>query len=277
MDMYASVVCGIDGSEASLHAFRQVLGRMSAGGSLAAVAVLPREILIYDATAEVLDRLEKQRFEVARNLQAHLDTLTAEASAKGVELTVRLISEGRPYERLVEYANQANASLIVMGARNAGQLQRRLVGSTTSRVIGTAGRNVLLIPEGVPLNDGPVLAPTDGSAYGTRAIEVAAQQASQSGQPLLIVSVAAMPEGAENDPMSSLRSELSLEEARKWAESALSIVEPLGVKAKVFVLSNEPYAAIAKAAKDHGAGFIVMGSHGRTGLSHLLMDPQRNG
>ncbi|MGH8579037.1 MAG: universal stress protein [Gammaproteobacteria bacterium] len=44
-----------------------------------------------------------------------------------------------------------------------------------------------------------------------------------------------------------------------------------GVKVSGCLLSGVPYAEIIRAAEDGSADLIVMGTHGRTGLAHLLM------
>lgn len=44
-----------------------------------------------------------------------------------------------------------------------------------------------------------------------------------------------------------------------------------GVKVSARLLSGVPYAEIIRAAEDGGVDLIVMGTHGRTGLAHLLM------
>lgn len=42
-------------------------------------------------------------------------------------------------------------------------------------------------------------------------------------------------------------------------------------KVRTFVELGKPFEVILKVAEEWGADFIVLGTHGRTGLSHLLM------
>ncbi|HYV40715.1 MAG TPA: universal stress protein, partial [Thermoanaerobaculia bacterium] len=44
-----------------------------------------------------------------------------------------------------------------------------------------------------------------------------------------------------------------------------------GVKAEPLVLMGEPYEAIAGAARDTGADLVVMGTHGRKGVSRFFL------
>jgi nucleotide-binding universal stress UspA family protein len=49
-----------------------------------------------------------------------------------VKTAVRI---GKPYQRIVEYAREAQIDLVTMGVRGAGALDRTIFGSTTYRVI----------------------------------------------------------------------------------------------------------------------------------------------
>jgi nucleotide-binding universal stress UspA family protein len=46
-----------------------------------------------------------------------------------------LVRTGKPYQRIVEYAREAEIDLVVVGVRGAGALDRAIFGSTTYRVI----------------------------------------------------------------------------------------------------------------------------------------------
>ena len=52
---------------------------------------------------------------------------------------------GKPYAKLIEFAQQNNVDLIVLGVRGHGKVENRLVGSTTDRVIRRAFCPVLSV------------------------------------------------------------------------------------------------------------------------------------
>lgn len=56
-----------------------------------------------------------------------------------------VVLEGDPYQELLQYAEQKEVDLIVLGIRGHSLLEKFLVGSTTDRVIGRAGCPVLAI------------------------------------------------------------------------------------------------------------------------------------
>lgn len=58
---------------------------------------------------------------------------------------VTVVLEGVPYQELIEYGQKKEVDLIVLGVRGHSLLETFLVGSTTDRVIGRAGCQVLAI------------------------------------------------------------------------------------------------------------------------------------
>jgi hypothetical protein len=270
MEILNSVVCGIDGSKASIHACETVMARMEPGQALLAVAVLPQEPMAYDATAEMLERLEQEIAHQAKRLGHALGGVEERAKSRGLSVTTVLDREGRPYDRILERAQEAKAGVVVMGAKHHNELQRRLVGSTASRVVGLGACNVLMVPENADLQpDGPIIAPTDGSSHGLAAVRLAADLARESGRSLIVLGVADVPGGAEDEPMSQLGADILAEGARKHAEAGAKAVS--GVEAEVAVRTGKAFEQIANLVRERSAGLVVMGSHGRTGLTRLLM------
>jgi nucleotide-binding universal stress UspA family protein len=119
-----------------------------------------------------------------------------------------------------------------------------------------------------------LLVALDGSPCADRAFEVGLQLARTGGSKLALCSVAdPSPLYGTLDP--SVLLERSLEEiqrqARRIVDDALAEAEAAGVSAQGAVLEGEPVYEIVAYAKKLGAGAIVMGTHGRSGLSRLFM------
>lgn len=73
-----------------------------------------------------------------------VDAVAAVASEAGLE-AVTTITRGTPYEEIIEYANEHEIDLIVMGTHGRTGLRHFLLGSVAERVIRHAGSPVLLI------------------------------------------------------------------------------------------------------------------------------------
>lgn len=59
--------------------------------------------------------------------------------------------------------------------------------------------------------------------------------------------------------------------AQQRLEHALQRVRAAGLDGEAIVVHGTPFACIVAAARNHGVDLIVMGSHGRTGLQHVLL------
>lgn len=120
-----------------------------------------------------------------------------------------------------------------------------------------------------------ILFPTDFSAPARRAEEQACIQARSLGAELHLLYVAIdasavhphsradylMPV-AMADAVESAKTELSQHPEPQWAE---------GLRIVRAVREGDPAGMIIRYAGEHNVGMIILGTHGRTGLMHLLL------
>ena len=124
-----------------------------------------------------------------------------------------------------------------------------------------------------------ILVPTDGSRLSERAVKHAVMLAKAGGGKLLLFHVVApyqMPVYAEGMRVPSLPREAVLKNSARRAARILAAAEKKATAAKVpagkaWAISGSPHHAIAEIAHKRGCDLIVMGSHGRSGLSRLLL------
>jgi nucleotide-binding universal stress UspA family protein len=124
-----------------------------------------------------------------------------------------------------------------------------------------------------------ILVPTDGSELSNRAVGEAARLAAGLGSTLLILHVRSpmeMPHLVEGGALARLPRAALLEaveaEERELMDRAVNIAREAGVEAKpAFITGTSPYEAILRVATEQQCDLIVMASHGRRGLSGLLM------
>jgi len=109
----------------------------------------------------------------------------------------------------------------------------------------------------------------DGSKFSNKALQEAISLAKSSGGSLLILSVVDITDEfeAEAPGLTDKMTEKLLRSAQKALEKAVAAK----VKAKVEVHVGDAYEMIVETARKKKADIIVMGSHGRTGLTRLLM------
>ena len=124
--------------------------------------------------------------------------------------------------------------------------------------------------------DGPVLFAYDGSEQARAAIELAGAQL-RSGRPALVLAVwepiEAVPFwGAPISQVPSNVTEQIEKEAGKVAAEGVELAKGAGFEAEPAVAEGAPvWKAIVDAAEGRGASLIVMGSHGRSGVSYITM------
>lgn len=190
------------------------------------------------------------------------------ADREGVNILTNL-EQGEPYEQIVHVAEEENCDLIIMGRRGKGTVERALIGSVTARVIGHTAKDVLVIPENGKLSWENILLATDGSAFCDNALARALEIAQERKAKLNAVSVV-----YTNDEFYAVGQEVAKElyqEADKVLDKVRNWGGDLGVQAELFVRDGEPHQAITDLAAEISASLIVMGSHGRKGLTRLLM------
>jgi nucleotide-binding universal stress UspA family protein len=119
-----------------------------------------------------------------------------------------------------------------------------------------------------------IIHPTDFSDHSAEARECAVGMAEKFGAELVLLHVV---ESYDYSPPAyymaaeDLRREIDrrLEDARKGCEEMAKDIK--GVKPQVMVVEGKPFVEIIRVAKEIGADMIVLGTHGRTGLAHILI------
>jgi nucleotide-binding universal stress UspA family protein len=190
------------------------------------------------------------------------------AESEGVHILTDL-GQGEPYEQIVHVADDENCDLIIMGRRGSGNLERELMGSVTARVIGHTRKDVLVIPEKSALAWGKILLATDGSPSCDNALARSLEIAQERGSKLAAVSVV-----YTNDEFYALGQNVIqglYEEADKMLDKVKRWGGDLGIQAEIFIKDGEPHLAIVDLAKELASDLVIMGCHGRKGLTRLLM------
>jgi nucleotide-binding universal stress UspA family protein len=258
-----NLLCGVDGSDASLHAFKEGARLAGADGRLVAVSVAPN----YNGDLRLLGVQEAGKL-IRQPCDAALSRCEAAARDAGVAVKT-ICALGQPYARLIELAEEENSDLIVIGAKGLTSLKYTSLGGVARKVIGFTSRDVLVVPSGARVGWQHILLATDLSANSEGAENRALELALTYESKLTIVSVLELPSclyGEVGELGCSLPADRSgiLENLQDKAAS-------WGIAVETVVKQGESSRSIVAAAKDYGVEVIVMGSHGRTSLTRLLM------
>jgi len=123
---YQKMLVATDGSDHSIEAASEAIGIVKRTGS---------SILVVSAAGSELD-LNEAKSNVAKIVEM--------AQKEGIQVKETLTPVGRPYDVIVETAGGRGVDLIVMGAYGKTGVKQLLMGSTTEKVIGSAGCAVLV-------------------------------------------------------------------------------------------------------------------------------------
>lgn len=141
--MYERIVVPTDGSERSMDAAREAFALVAeGGGSVYVVSVVDESasslLLTGESMGSLIERLQE-------DAQSNVESVAA-AAPSGVDVRTDVIRGMSVYQAIVDYAEDVDADLVVMGSAGRGGVGG-ILGSTTQRVTENVGLPVLVVPE----------------------------------------------------------------------------------------------------------------------------------
>lgn len=195
---------------------------------------------------------------------------------------------GRPEAQLLQLAAAEKADLIVTGLHQRKGLSRLWHGSVSRGLLHDAPISVLCVPQTTEADAGAavalpeyrrVLAATDGSSLGDRAVPHAFAAVRPGGTVTLVRVVAPLEVPSplvphyENRKLTARAHAKEVAAARKHLESLVPDgMRERGIEVKTEVIEHGDTAlAISQAAERCSADLLCLGSHGRSGISKALL------
>ncbi|MBI4002074.1 MAG: universal stress protein [Nitrospira defluvii] len=218
--------------------------------------------------------LDHVRAEATRQLEA----VQARIKGNGQEITTR-IEIGIPSQAVQTVAQTTAADLLVVGTHGRTGLDHVLIGSTAERVVRTAPCPVLAVKadkgEAGATAIGSIeriVVPIDLSSCSLDALEYATQFAKHLGASVTILHAM--------EPV-AYGLDFSLSHAKEWKRQREYLEERLtilaacltsyGVNTDHVLKPGVPVDSITSYVTQHGYDLMIMGTHGRRGLSHILV------
>jgi nucleotide-binding universal stress UspA family protein len=216
---------------------------------------------------ELLDRLQR---EAEENVE-HVTTQWARPDSSR-----ETVEEGVPSRTILEYIDEHDIDLVVMGKHGRTGLRRFVLGSVTEHVLRESPVPVLAThateePPTLPYRN--VLVPTDGSDCASGAVDHAIPIAKATGATLHALSVVddaailASPGGALPAGYLEGLESMGEETTAALAERA----ESADIDVETAVERGRPGDGIEDYAESHGVDLVVMGTHGRSGMERFLL------
>lgn len=276
--MYDRIVIAVDGSDEAKHAAQRGIQLAQVfDATVTVLSVVDQRALQLTKSTDETDQL-RERGEAALS---HIKELAAELDHP---VTTELI-EGRPADRISEYAAEQDADLIVVGRQGLTGLRRRLLGGVTEQVLHRSDIPVFVVPD--EEHDGQieaeysrVLLTTDGSENAEAAIPHATAVAQQCGSDLHVLNVVDLQAAGGAFNAGGLEKEfLERLDARGQAavDRVASEVEEsaLGLTVETAVERTASFEGAAAGVREYVEAneidLVVMSSHGRSNLQRQLL------
>jgi nucleotide-binding universal stress UspA family protein len=191
------------------------------------------------------------------------------------------VTTGYPPTGIVEYSDNWAADFVIVGSHGLSRIERFFLGGTAQTVVRHAPCAVEIVRdrrEKLKLRGGAlrILLATDGSDFSRAAARSIAKRPWPPASEVKIVSVVHVADPTIKS-WSDLPEETYLIESeiiRQGEEdigAAQKIVASAGLQVTTSVLKGYPKSEIVDEAKRWGADLVVVGSHGRRGISRLFM------
>jgi nucleotide-binding universal stress UspA family protein len=208
---------------------------------------------------------------------ARLEEAAAALRQGGVEVETRL-EAGVASQAVVRAATELHADLVVQGSRGLTPgLSHLLLGSTAQRIVQHAPCPVLTVHPGDDRHTGVrhVLVPTDFSHDADGAAQtVRGLFGGEAGARITLLHAYHLP--VEYTAYGTIPTALPFQAdvaavaEEKLAETAAALAAR-GIEVETVAREGYPPEVIVDTARSLGVDLIAMGTHGRTGLRHLLL------
>ena len=274
--MTKRILVAVDLSDASMQVLKEGRALASARGAQMAVVhvapvftdvqvLFPQNYAVNMTHALEAEQIARESFE---------KRVTAVDGCGDVEL---FFERGTPYAEIVRRAETWSADLIMVGSHGQTGLSRALLGSVAARVARHA-HCAVLISRSKP-GRSAVLAATDLSDPSLPAIRAAIAEAQVRGVSVAAVHVHEYAFAAYDSHFGALlgnplllpSSERQKELRDKLSEKLEAAMRSAGGSGRALVLDGEVVPTIVRSVEDQAAALLVVGTHGRTGLSRILL------
>jgi universal stress protein E len=216
---------------------------------------------------------------VARELQQANDALVEEScrlrSETGCEIAVRIVA-GDPFEKIGDIATEDGADLIILGRHRRRPLRDLFVGTTVERVIWRGTHPVLMVKEDPRGTYGRIGIAIDCSEPSAAALRAAGSLGLLQDTEVTVVHArypfAKTMLAAHASPEAvGVHVDAEMEAARADVKHFLGEHGQPDLANRLYIREGEAMTVLRTYAEQHAPDLLVMGTHGRQGISRILL------
>jgi nucleotide-binding universal stress UspA family protein len=267
---FKKILCPTDfsaGSRAALHAAVEVANRASAELVIAHASYVPPPAFAGEfvfpphALQQVVD-----------DAQREVDDAVREAITLGAKRVTGISVSGVPWAKIVGLLEDQAFDLCVIGTHGRSRLVGILLGSVAEKVVRHAPCSVLAVRADGVKPFAHVLVPTDFSESARHALDLAAELVQPGGAITLLHVLESPVAFAGNVTASDVARAIDRGAASAMAAEAKRVAQTAPVDIRVRSRIGYPGAqTLAAVDDDDSIDLVVMGSHGRTGISRAVL------
>lgn len=179
---------------------------------------------------------------------------------------------GHPVEVIVETVQSAHADLLIMGARGLGPVKELVLGSISHRVLQHAPCSTMIVKAPIT-RFRKILLPIEGREDAEAALSFFAHHPFRQQVDVEVFAVWPQPRMAWPTTIGQfdMQEMQAIEEARERMKPVTDRLMEMNVLCQTHVGIGDPAYAILEQAKASRSHLIVMGTHGRGGLTRFFM------
>lgn len=199
-----------------------------------------------------------------------------------VPLSLRVLS-GEPAHEIVDLSLELSPEVVIIGTHGRTGLKRWLIGSVAERVVQHARCPVLTVPPGTPasetaMNISKILVPVDYSPGSKVALEYALSLADKLGAQLTVLHTWEVPPMLRPDitvwsgqVTANLADHVQHEAEKGMKEFLADAKADANPRVSSLVQGGQASSTILATAESGKFDLVCMGTHGRSGLAHLVL------
>jgi nucleotide-binding universal stress UspA family protein len=267
MKVFKKILCPLDFSEVSRHAFQYAKAFAETFESeLVLLHVSPN---ITEAYSALMPDFPTHTLQKAEDLIYQFNEFTHDWSGK----LKKIIRAGTPYIEILDYTKEQQFDLIILGAKGHSNFERLFLGSTGEKVAQNSDWPVLTVhpkPKGLPIKK--ILVPIDFSPLSYAVLPTVAALAEKFNAEINLLHVVEM--GHYVNTRGQVKEYNFFERIKERLEEQWQLPKEFDkIEINKFIRHHVGSAGygILEFAQDWDVDLIVMATHGRTGLSKVMM------
>ncbi len=213
--------------------------------------------------------LRAKGWEFLKRIEALLPTDDGQAEKR--------IEMGNPAEVILQVAEEQQVDLIVMGAQGLSSFEEMIFGSVSHRVLLESTRPTLIVKRPMPTLE-RILLPLEGTVDAEAVWNFLEKKPLRHDVHITVLTALPLSKHVWplEVPVSEAHMQKALDAAKDFVDGFAAKIASLGYGAEGIVTLGAPGVAIPQMATEMQADLILMGSHGRRGLTRVVLGSVSN-